>query len=291
MFKNLLSTKPIASISLFLGMDRLALCIREDEQVTLLAQSAISSDSQWTEKFDSWVNEFKLQKYQVSVVLSRDFYQTFDIEKPKVADAELLASLPFAIKDLITDSIFDVVVDYYDRPLMPQKGEMITAVCIAKHKVLQIRDMLLKHNMRIKEITIEELALAQLLGKSEDVNLLLSQQSNELILTVVKNGQLFFTHRLRGFNDLLLRPFNEVEEELLDSLSLELQRVLDYINSQLRLTSIAHLYLALICQDIDVLSEKLALYLAKNVVPFGEKDQYDFNNILPYGLLMEGKGQ
>ena len=290
MFKNFLSTKPSGAISLLLGMDRIALCIRRDGVVSLLAQSVISSDAQWHEKFDGWVNEFKLHKYQVSVVLTRDFYQTFDIEKPKVADNELLASLPFAIKDLITDSIFDVIVDYYDRPLMPQKGEMITAVCIAKQKVLQIRDMLLQHHMQIKEITIEELALAQLLGESEEVNLLLSQQRNELILTVVKNGQLFFTHRLRGFNELLLQPFEQVEEQLLDGLSLELQRVLDYINSQLRLTSIAHLYLAIICQDINILSEKLALYLAKNVLLFGEKDQYDFNNILPYGPLTEGKG-
>ncbi|WP_435237022.1 hypothetical protein ACR30L_05445 [Psychromonas sp. PT13] len=287
MLNTFFSSKPTASISLFLGIDRIALCIRQKKQVSLLAQTAITSDSQWAEKFDSWVDEFKLHKYQVSVVLSRDFYQTFDIEKPKVAENELLASLPFAIKDLITDSIFDVVVDYYDRPLVPQKGEMITAVCIAKHKVLQIRDMLLKHSLLIKEITIEELALARLLGETEEVNLLLSQQSNELILTVVKSGQLFFTHRLRGFNELLQQPFAQVEEELLDGLSLELQRVLDYINSQLRLASIAHLYIAVVCQDIQLLSEKLGLYLAKNVVPFGEDEQYDFSNILPYGLLVE----
>jgi len=113
MLNTFFSSKPTASISLFLGIDRIALCIRQKKQVSLLAQTAITSDSQWAEKFDSWVDEFKLHKYQVSVVLSRDFYQTFDIEKPKVAENELLASLPFAIKDLITDSIFDVVVDIY----------------------------------------------------------------------------------------------------------------------------------------------------------------------------------
>jgi MSHA biogenesis protein MshI len=291
MLKTFFSTKPSISISLFLGMKRLALCILQEGKVSLLAQADISSDSQWEEQFAAWVNEHKLQKSQVSVVLSRDFYQTFDIEKPKVDENELLASLPFAIKDLITDSIFDVVVDYYDRPLMPQKGDQITAVCIAKHKVIQIRDMLLKHAMQIKEITIEELALTRLLGDGEEVNLLLSQQQNELVLTVVKNGQLFFSHRLRGFNELLALPLSEVEDTLLDGLSLELQRVLDYINSQLRLTSIAHLYLAVVCPDIALLAEKLGFYLAKNVVPFGEKGQYDFTNILAYGLLMEGNGE
>ena len=149
--------------------------------------------------------------------------------------------------------------------------------------------MLLQHAMRLKEITTEELALTRLLGSSDEVNLLLSQQNNELVLTVAKQGQLLFSHRLRGFNELLALPLSDPGNTLVEGLSLELQRVLDYLNSQLRLASISHLYLALACPDIALLAEKLGLYLAKNVVPFAEKDQYDFTNIIAYGLLMEGK--
>ena len=118
MFKTLFSKKSSASISLFLGMNRLAICLLQEGEVSLLAQADISSDAQWGEVFESWVNAHKLQNYQVSVVLGRDFYQTFDIEKPKVEESELLATLPFSIKDLVTESIFDLVVDYYDRPFV-----------------------------------------------------------------------------------------------------------------------------------------------------------------------------
>lgn len=291
MFKTLFSKKSLSSISLFLGMNRLAICLLDKGQIRLLDQAEITSDSQWEEVIDSWVNTHKLQHYQASVVLSRDFYQTFDIEKPKVSENELLANLPFSIKDLVTESIFDLVVDYYDQPLVANKGAQITAVCIPKQRVINIRDMLLKHAMELKEITTEELALTRLLGQREGVNLLLSQHHHELVLTVVKEGQLFFSHRLRGFNELLALPLSEVEDTLVDGLSLELQRVLDYINSQLHIASISHLYLALVCPDIVLLAEKLGLYLAKNVVPFGEKGQYDFTNILAYGLLMEGSAE
>lgn len=287
----LFSKKTPISISLFLGMNRLAICLLKEGEISLLDQVNISSDSEWEEVFESLVNTHKLQNAQVSVVLSRDFYQTFDIEKPKVEESELMANLPFSIKDLVAESIFDLIVDYYDRPVVPHKDEQITAVCVARQRIIKIRDMVLKHDMQLKEITIEELALTRLLGDSEEVNLLLSQQNNELVLTVVKEGQLFFSHRLRGFNELLALPLSDVEETLVDGLSLELQRVLDYINSQLRLTSISHLYLALVCPDITLLAEKLGLYLAKNVVPFGEKEQYDFTNILAYGVLMEGKAE
>ena len=291
MLTTLFSKKTRRPISLFLGMNRLAICTYEEGDINLLAQANISSDKEWEEQFAAIVSKYKLHKSQVSVVLSREFYQTFDIEKPKIDDHELIASLPFLIKDLVTESIFDLVVDYYDRPLVPRKGEQITAVCITKQKVIQIRDMILNYAMVLKEITIEEQALIQLLGNSEEVNLLLSQQGNELVLTVVKDGQLFFSHRLRGFNELLPLPLSEVEDALIDGLSLELQRVLDYINSQLKLTSIAHLYLAFDCSDITLLAEKLGVYLAKKVLPFGETGQYDFTNILAYGVLMEGDSE
>ncbi len=290
-FKNVFSKKSQARISLYLGINRMALCHMYEGRAHLLAKTQITSESQWAESFDTFVHEHKLAGTEVSVVLSRDFYQTFDIEKPKIDESELLASLPFTIKDLVADSIFDLVVDYYDMPLQQHKGEQITAVCILKKRVIKIRDMVLKHAMTLKEITIEEMAVTRLLGNKEEADILLSQQNNELVLTVVKQGQLYFSHRLRGFNELLGRPLADVEGLLLDSLSLELQRALDYINSQLRVAAIGHLYLAVTCPDITLLAEKLGDYLARNVVPFGEPEQYDFNNILTYGLLMGTEGK
>lgn len=286
MFKTLFSKKSPAQISLFLGMDKLAICSLEEGRISLLAQANSTSDAQWPEIFASWVNKHKLQNYHVLVVLSHDFYQTFNIEKPKVEQSELMASLPFSIKDLVSESIFDLVVDYYDIPLQPHKGEQIATVCVPKARIISIRDMILKNNMKLQEITTEEQALTRLLGDHEETNILLSQQKNELVLTVVKEGQLYFSHRLRGLNELLELPLSDAENPLLEGLSLELQRALDYINSQLRLTSIANLYLALVCPDLNLLAEMLASYLGRKVLPFGEKKQYDFANIATYGLLI-----
>jgi len=291
MLKSLFSKKSQAQISLFLGMNKLSVCLLDAGQIRLLQQVPISSDAQWEDSLESIVSEHKLHNAQAAIVLSRDFYQTFTIEKPKAADNELMASLPFAIKDLVSESIFDLIVDYYDMPVQQHKGKQITAVCIAKQRVISIRDMLLKQSISIKEITTEELALTRLLGNSSEVNILLSQQNNELVLTVAKQGQLFFSHHLRGFNELLALPLNDTENLLLDGLSLELQRALDYINSQLRITSIAHLYLAVVCPDLALLAEKLSAYLGKNVVPFSQQENCDFTNILAYSLLLRNEGK
>lgn len=287
MLKKLFAKKSSNQICLYLAMDRLSICLIEDKSIRLLAQESVSSELQWQDTLVSLADEHKLQNHRVLVVLSRDFYQTFDIEKPKVEENELMASIPFAVKDLVSESIFDLVVDYYDIPLQQHKGEQITVVCTPQKLVISIRDMIIRCDMQLTEISTEELSLARLLSAENETNILLSQESNALVLTVVKNGQLSFTHRLRGFNELLAVPIDENDDTFLGNLSLELQRALDYINSQLRITSVTHLYLALVCPDIKQLAEQLSTYLARNVQPFGDENQYDFMNIVAYGLLMD----
>ncbi|WP_022940969.1 hypothetical protein [Psychromonas hadalis] len=290
MLKKLFNKKIEKQISLYLGGKQIAICHQQEGDLVLLAKKAINSENQWLDVFSALVTEHHLQGALVSVVLGREFYQTLDLEKPKVEESELLATLPFSIKDLVSESVFDLVVDYYDMPFQQRKGEQITVIYLPQTRVLTIRDMLLTLGLKLKGITVEELALTALLGMHDETNILLSQQNNELVLTVVKQGQLYFTHRLRGFNELLALPLEEVENALLDGLSLELQRALDYINSQLGINTIGTLYLALVCPDIKILSEKLGNYLARNVVPYGEDDQYDFLAILAYGgLIAESK--
>lgn len=285
MLKRLFAKKTQTEIGLYLGDKQLAICHLVEGKVKLLAKKVVNSEKQWSEVFMGLVSEFQLAGNRVSVVLGREFYQTFDIEKPKVEESELLATLPFSIKDLISESIFDQVVDYVDIPFQQRKGEQVTAICLPKARVLMIRDMILQSGCKLHGITIEELALTRLLGIHEEANILLSQQKNELVLTVVKEGQLYFTHRLRGFNELLVLPIEDVESALLDGLSLEIQRALDYISSQLRINAIGTLHLAVVCPDIKLLAEKLGTYLARNVQPYGEDEEYDFLCFTAYGAI------
>jgi len=285
MLKKLFAKKISKEFSLYLGSKQVAICHRESGRATLLVKKKIDSENQWEDVFLTLVDEYKLAGCQASVVLGRSFYETFEVEKPKLADSELLASLPFAIKDLVSESVFDLVVDYFDMPLQQRKGDQIMVISTPKSRVLRIRDMTLNSGCKLTGITTEGLALTRLLGEHSEANILLSQHDNELLLTVVKDGQLYFSHRIRGFNELIALPLEEVEEALLDGLSLEIQRALDYISSQLRISAIGGLYLAIVCPDIKQLAEKLSTYLARNVLPFKEEDQYDFSSIVAYGGL------
>lgn len=286
MFKNLFSNNGKKTISLYLGMNRVAICEEQNEQIKLIAGEFIESDAEWTSVINKMVTKHDLKKLNVSVVISKNFYQTFDIDKPKLEEKELLATLPFSIKDLVSESIFDLVVDYFDKPAQVRKNDQITVVCVPKNRIIAIRDMLQNNELTLKSVTTQEMAVCQLFRQEKEANILLSQQENELVLSVVKAGQLYFTLRIRGYNDLLPLPLEEVENVLIEGLSLEIQRALDYISSQLRIHTIGSLYLALQCPDINLLSEKLSGYIGKNVQPFS--NQYNYQFLSAYGGFDKG---
>lgn len=289
MFKNPFAHRAKKTISIFLSMHKVAICIEKEGQSELVAGELIKSDADWPAVINKMVSEHHLQGFHASVVIGKDFYQTFDIDKPKLEEKELLATLPFSIKDLVMESIFDLVVDYYDKPAQVRKNDQITVVCIPKSCVIGLRDMLDDHELKLVAITTEEMAICQLFEHSEEANLLISQQEKELVLSVIKNGQLYFSLRIRGYNDLLPLPLEGIDNPLVDGLSLEIQRALDYINSQLRINAIGTLYLALQCPDINLLAEKLNAYINKNVKPFPE--QYNYHFLLAYGGFNKDVGK
>ena len=292
MLKTLFPNRSKKTISLYFGMNKVAICECVNAQPVLITGELIQSDDEWSITVKKMVNEYRLKNHNVAVVIGKDFYQKFDIDKPDLEDKELLTTLPFAIKDLVDESVFDLVVDYFDKPEQVRKNAQITVVCIPKKRVLQLRDLLSDNELTLKSITTEEIATSQLFENSQlfetndEANILLSQQGAEILLSVVKSGQLYFSLRIRGYNELLPMPLIEGENPLVDGLSLEIQRALDFINSQLQINTIGVLYLALQCPDIDLLSSKLTNYIGKQVRPF--PTDYNYSFLLAYGGFNQG---
>lgn len=311
MLKTLFSSPVEKTISLYLGMNKIALCKYEEGKPKLVAGEYIQSDREWATVLNKVLLANELKNHRVSVVISKDFYQTFDIDKPLVEEKELLGALPFTIKDLVSSSVFDLVVDYVDRPAQTRKNTQIMVVCIEQSRVVQIRDLLSQNGLTLNSMTIEEIATCQLFDclnkkhhdknkqkalKNNDANILIAQHEGELLLSVVKNGQLYFSSHLRGFRERLAMPLQDEENTLIEDLSLEIQRVLDFINSQLKVSAINTLYLAINCADLDLLSAKLSEYIAQNVKPFStlcddsfvDSNAHNYDFLLAYGGLSKG---
>jgi MSHA biogenesis protein MshI len=196
---------------------------------------------------------------QGHLILSSSHYQIVQVDKPKVPDNEIRAALKWQIKDLVTFSPEDMIVDYFDGPTLSGGVEKINVVCASKKLLSSFVGSLSNGTVKLASITTEEFAFANLLPKSDNANLLVCQQPNEeIVLLIIKQGKLYFHRRLRGFANIA----NESEQELsmgsIDRLSLEIQRSTDYFERQLKQPPIKSIKLLLPVPKETYFRDKLA---------------------------------
>ncbi len=173
--------------------------------------------------------------YKCHLVLNSAQSQIVQVDKPNVPEAEVNAALKWQIKDLVSISPENMVLDYFDGPIKSGGIEKINVVCSPLNELKKFVAVLNTGSARLESITIEEFAFANLLPVQQDASLLVCQQPNEeIILLIVKQGKLYFHRRLRGFSQLANKTEDELSMTVIDSLALEIQRSSDFFERQLR---------------------------------------------------------
>jgi len=81
------------------------------------------------------------------------------------------------------------------------------------------------------------------------------------VLNIVKNNQLYFTRRLKGFENLGSYSEKELSMGITESLCVQIQRSMDYFESQLRQSPVRKVLLKL----DTALAEKLASQIQDNM--------------------------
>lgn len=184
---------------------------------------------------------------QVAVVLAPELYQIVPLDKPNLpSSAEILQALPWLIKDLCTLAPEDMQVDYIDLANTSAAVAKINVV-VASQAMLKPLCALLQH-AKLTPISIvpEEWLSLQLLPTAGPTQMILQQQAgHDLILQVVRDGQLCFNRHLRGFKVLPQMPLAQIASGLFDNLLLEVQRSMDFVEAQLKLPPVREVVLLL----------------------------------------------
>jgi len=161
--------------------------------------------------------------------------QIVQVDKPNVPANEITSALKWQIKDLVSISPDDMVLDYFDSPMLAGGKEKINVVCASISLLKSIVDPLNKKHSQIKSITTQEFAFTHLLPYKNEACLLVCKQPNEdVLLLIVKQGQLYFHRRLHGFAQIEKNNEEELSTSIVDNLSLEIQRSTDYFERQLK---------------------------------------------------------
>ncbi|WP_299790241.1 MSHA biogenesis protein MshI [uncultured Shewanella sp.] len=190
---------------------------------------------------------------QIQVTLSSSFYQLLLVDKPNVEAEEMMQALQWSIKDMVTQAVADIHFDYFEPPL--SGSAKLNVVVVEKAGLAALVLAAKEHDMEVIGINIEEMAVTNLFIDDPQARLVLSHlPGQELLLTVVRQGELYMQRRVRGFNQLDTVSAEELAFGLADNLSLELQRSMDYFESQLRQAPVASIEL-LINGQLEKLAE------------------------------------
>jgi len=206
------------------------------------------------EKLGEWIRENNLEGIPAVVCLDAGRYELQLVEAPPVPPEELSDALSFRIGELVSESAADKVLQAFPLPSDAYRGRMTMAfAAITERSYLrQIVQFCRDTGIDLKQIQINELAALNLLASIEPEAsvALLRMEDTTGIIYLYREGALYFTRQISlGTDDLGLSELNVTEGGLsmqtssrIDVLALELQRSMDYFESQLGLGAISQLW-------------------------------------------------
>ena len=196
----------------------------------------------------------KLAAGEAMLTLSSEFYQILTIDKPQVAASEMEHALLWQIKDLVDLPLASIQLDFFYAPTQGV-GHKIHVVVTDKQLLKKIVDAAEKVNIKIRSISIEELMLHHLFEQSSESRLLVYHHADhDLQLLIFKEQHLYSFRRIRGFHGMDKLSRDELNQQVQASLYLEIQRSLDFFESQLRQAPV---------QRIDVFVASESVYLSQ----------------------------
>lgn len=172
-------------------------------------------------------------------------YQLLLVEAPDVEPSELRAAIRWRIKDLIDFHIDDAVVDVIEIPGQDRgRARMMYAVVARMARIRERIDVIADAGFELVAIDIEELALrnlSALLPGDARGTCLLWFAADYGIIQITRGGELFLARRIEIGASQLVAAAQEGDPELgdygapltslLEQVTLEIQRSLDYYDS------------------------------------------------------------
>ncbi len=205
---------------------------------------------------------------KATLVLPLDQYSVFQLERPEeLAESDLADALRWKLKDLLEYNPSEAVCDVFPFPKDASRGrgELVNVVAARKTLAAELVDLVNQSDLVLDQIDIAELALrnfaAQLDGRGQGVALVhLRDGYGQMV--ICKGPVLYLSRRLDVSSDDLRDASRQ--ENAVQSLALEMQRSLDYFESQLG--QIPPRAIHLVARDAMLpLSSMLSSYMAPSL--------------------------
>lgn len=207
-------------------------------------------------------------------------YQLLLVEAPDVEASELRAAIRWRIKDLIDFHIDDAVVDVFEIPGQGRGRTRMMYVVAARSSVVRARlDRVESAGLALEALDIEELALrnlAALMPQDEQGVALVWFALDYGQVLVTRGGELYLARRIETGSRQLFSAaqqgdpangdYGEALTALLEQVTLEVQRSLDYYESHFSQAPVRAVVVAPAAPELPFVQPYLHRVLAPEVV-------------------------
>lgn len=266
-----LNRKPSNYLSLGIEYDvnGLNVCaFKEIDNHPRLALTQFIPKADWQSELQAFVVEHDLSNTETSVVLACNRYQLLQTDKPNVPDEEIAEALQWSIKDLLMTQD-EVVVDYFDLPAQTTGANKVNVVAIPKDELYEVCQGIMESGLLIKVVTVEELATCELLPDTQEAYVTVFQsKGSEVSLNIVKEGNIYFSRRIRGYEQIGNFTEMELQMGVAETISVELQRSMDFFESQLRQAPVKKIFIRLDTEHQQTLAKLIQDAMLVDTVPF-----------------------
>ena len=224
----------------------------------------------WPQHLRPWIEREGLNFCPCNLVLPANKYQIVQVDRPAVDEEEIHSALQWAMKDILSANE-DLQLDYFDLPAQAAGANKVSVVVANKKEITKLANILQTAELEPLTITIEEFVLLDNFGHRPDaVATLFQHAGQEVSLNIFKQGQLYFTRRLKGYELLSSLSIDELNNGMLEALATEIQRSMDYFDSQLHQAALRKIELVLDSDFPEEIAEGLKNLLfidVENVKP------------------------
>ncbi len=270
LFKKTLAANTRGGVTLddsWVGMARVKRLKDGELSLAACAFGLAEKGGNWSDRISSCIGTDTAQPTAVSTVLRPDAYRLQYVETPNVPADEMLAAVRWRIKDMIDYPLDEAVIELFEMPLHSRAGSKPSAYAVVSQRseILDQIERMDNAGLSMDVIDIPELCMrniAMLLPQDKDGVALLYLAENCGYLTITRKGLLHLVRRIETGRHLLAEAADDefLLQERVAGISLEVQRSLDYFESNYDFQPIAEL---VICRGAGV--EELPAALAEHL--------------------------
>lgn len=276
-------------MGLEIGSERLAIACYRGGVLQLVDSAQVTGASDITAQLQQWVQQYRLQGVACTAVVHPKQYQLILTERPPVDDEELAAALPWKIKDLLHHPVADVAIDAFALPNDAFRGRqrMIYAVAMPKTQLSTFAELIQGAGLVLDTVSIPDLLLWRMIESKPANRAILRLDRANGILTIANENSVYLCRSFDIGLDKMRSTLPVLDEnafsggQFLDALALELQRSLDYYESQLGKGGVSELL-------VVPLPERDAPMIRVLAKQLGARTQVlDINELVQSSVLLE----